>query len=180
MKYLLTLLLISFTSATALAAGSGDHGHDSGHSQANGHGHDGGHGQGGGHGHGEFAVGAPASGTPDRVIEVSMLDTMRFEFEPEFNDLHAGEVIRFEVRNDGKIVHEFSIGNAEEQKKHAEMMRQMPNMKHVDPNTVSLEPGDSESLTWRFEGDDKVIFACNVPGHFEAGMHHDLAISKAH
>ena len=148
MKHLVSCFLMSFTSAAALATGSGDHSH----------GHD--------HSHAEFAVGGPAEGKPDRVIEVSMLDSMRIAFEPEFDYLHAGEVIRFDVHNDGAILDEFSISNAEEQRKHAEMMRKMPNMKHDDPNTVSLEPGASASLTWRFTGDDTVIFACNVSGHF--------------
>ena len=161
MKYLVTFVLLSFTSVSALAAGSSNHSHD----------HD--------HGHGEYAVGGPANGKPDRVVDVSMLDTMSYVFEPELHNLHVGEVIRFNVRNDGNIVHEFSIGNAEEQRKHAEMMRKMPDMKHDDPNTVSLQPGESATLTWRFKGDDTVIFACNVPGHFEAGMHRALDINVA-
>lgn len=159
MKYLTTLILSSFIATTALAAGSHDHSHD--------------------HGKADFQVGQPHDGDPDRVIEVSMRDTMRFVFDPDFHQLHAGEVIRFEVRNDGQVVHEFSIGNAEEQKKHAEMMRKMPDMKHDDPNTVSLEPGERASLTWKFQGDDTVVFACNEPGHFEAGMHHSLDIQVA-
>jgi uncharacterized cupredoxin-like copper-binding protein len=27
-------------------------------------------------------------------------------------------------------------------------------------------------------GKDTVVFACNIPGHFEAGMQHALAIEK--
>ena len=50
------------------------------------------------------------------------------------------------------------------------MMRQMPRMVHEDPNTLTVEPGDTKVLTWRFEGDDPVVFACNIPGHSEAGM----------
>jgi len=161
MKYLVTFFFLTFTSAAVLAAGSDDHSHSHDHGQA------------------RFEVGKPAEGQPDRVIEVSMQDTMRFVFSPEFHQLRAGEVIRFNVRNDGSIVHEFSIGNAEEQKKHAEMMRRMPNMKHDDPNTVSLAPGESATLTWHFHGDDTVVFACNEPGHFEAGMHHSLDIEMA-
>ena len=161
MKYLVTFFFLTFTSAQVLAAGSSDHSH----------GHD--------HGHAEFAVGGPAKGEPDRVIEVSMVDTMRFVFDPAFDSLYTGEVVRFNVHNDGKVAHEFSIGNAAEQKQHAEMMRKMPNMKHDDPNTVSLAPGESASLTWRFKGDDTVVFSCNVPGHFEAGMHHSLDMQVA-
>ena len=115
------------------------------------------------HGH-AYSVCAPSSDEPDRVFSVSMRDTMRFVFDPEFTELHAGEVIRSDVSNDGAILHEFSIGNAAEQVEHAKMMRKMPNMKHEDPNTVSLPPGASASLTWRFEGKDSVVFACNIPG----------------
>jgi hypothetical protein len=76
--------------------------------------------------------------TADRQIKVSMLDTMRFVFEPELKSLKHGETIEFVVTNDGAIQHEFSIGNAVDQVKHAEMMRKMPDMDHQDPNTVSL------------------------------------------
>ena len=128
------------------------------------------------HGHASFSVGEPAKGKVDRVFEVSLQDSMRFVFRPDFNELHDGEVIRFNLHNDGAIRHEFSIGSSEEQAAHAAMMRRMPQMKHDDPNAVSLDPGESSSITWRFEGDETVVFACNIPGHFEAGMHYDLPI----
>jgi uncharacterized cupredoxin-like copper-binding protein len=130
-----------------------------------------------GHGGGKFSVGEPGKGTPDRRIKVSMRDTMRFIFEPELNSLRHGETIEFIVINDGVIQHEFSIGNAEDQVKHAEMMRKMPNMDHEDPNTVSLPAGETSRLSWKFMGDDTVVFACNFPGHFEAGMKHMLPIT---
>jgi uncharacterized cupredoxin-like copper-binding protein len=121
-------------------------------------------------------VGVPGKGAPDRSVSVSMQDTMKFAFSPELGELKNGETIEFKVRNDGQIQHEFSIGNAEEQVKHASMMQKMPNMKHNDPNTVSLAPGESAKLSWKFMGKDTVVFACNIPGHFEAGMHHNMAI----
>jgi uncharacterized cupredoxin-like copper-binding protein len=46
----------------------------------------------------------------------------------------------------------------------------MPGMTHSDGNTMTVEPGMTETLTWDFEGDDVVVFACNIPGHYEAGM----------
>jgi uncharacterized cupredoxin-like copper-binding protein len=116
------------------------------------------------HGHEAFSVGKPGQGKPDRQIKVSMTDN--------------GQTIEFIVRNDGKLAHEFSIGNAEDQARHAEMMRNMPAMKHEDPNTVSLEPGEQARLSWQFLGNDTVVFSCNIPGHFEAGMKHALAIGQ--
>lgn len=47
-------------------------------------------------------------------------------------------------------------------------------MAHDDPNALLLEPGESGEVTWRFDTlpAEKVVlqFACNVPGHYEAGM----------
>jgi len=58
------------------------------------------------------------------------------------------------------------------------MMQNMPDMKHNDPNTVSLAPGKSAKLSRKFMGKDTVVFACNIPGHFEAGMKKVLAIGE--
>ncbi|MDC1287783.1 hypothetical protein N8198_07850 [Gammaproteobacteria bacterium] len=49
-------------------------------------------------------------------------------------------------------------------------------MKHNDPNTISLAAGESVRLSWKFMGKDTVVFARNVPGHFEAVMKHIRAI----
>jgi uncharacterized cupredoxin-like copper-binding protein len=151
------LLFMIFIPTLGIASGTHEHGHDGA----------------------KFSVGEPGKGPPDRQVKVAMLDTMRFSFEPELNFLKDGETIEFIVTNNGVIKHEFSIGNAEDQVKHAEMMRKMPDMDHQDPNTVSLSAGEMARLSWRFTGDDTVVFACNIPGHFEAGMKHVLAITTA-
>ena len=39
-----------------------------------------------------------------------------------------------------------------------------------DPNTVMLEPGQSAELTWTFAQATGLEFACNIPGHYQAGM----------
>lgn len=145
--------------------------------------HVGAHGDGHGHADSSFSVGEPGSGHPDRVIKVSMLDTMRFEFTPALNTIADGETIEFHVVNDGIIMHEFSIGDAQDQIKHARAMKDMmvsgdTSMSHRDPNTVAHEPGKSGKLSWKFIGaDNNVVFACNIPGHFEAGMHHKVDIN---
>ena len=156
MKHLLKVVVLSLFSSTALAGGTHSDSHD----------------------HMKYSVGEPGKGTPDRVISVSMQDSMRFVFTPEVGEIKQGETIEFQVKNDGSIQHEFSIGNAEDQVKHAQMMQKMPDMKHSDPNTVSLVPGESATLAWKFMGKDTVVFACNIPGHFEAGMKQVQAIGS--
>jgi uncharacterized cupredoxin-like copper-binding protein len=82
------------------------------------------------------------------------------------------------VTNAGKIEHEFVIGDAEEQRQHAAMMEEMPDMKHDEGNAVSLEPGQTKKLIWRFEKPETVEIACHVPGHYEAGMHAIVTVAR--
>ncbi|MGB5121546.1 MAG: copper-binding protein, partial [Vibrio fluvialis] len=35
---------------------------------------------------------------------------------------------------------------------------------------VTVQPGKAKQLMWHFQGDNHVEFACNIPGHAEAGM----------
>ena len=154
MKHVTTAVLLGLFSTAAMATGSHDHSHAPS----------------------QYGVGEPGKGEPDRIVAVSMQDSMRFVFDPQLDEITDGETIEFRVTNDGQVQHEFSIGTAEEQIRHAQMMQKMPNMKHDDPNTVSLAPGESARISWKFIGKDEVVFACNIPGHFEAGMKHTRQI----
>ncbi len=136
-KTVTAILSIFVLSVGAYAGGEhGEHEHEEKSAQEKPHDDSGGH----GHGSHEHAgqsspTGAPASAADvSKTIRVTMLDTMRYEFG-DFLDIQADEVVRFVVTNKGKVRHEFSIGNAEEQREHAKMMREMPNMVHQDGNT---------------------------------------------
>lgn len=124
------------------------------------------------------SVGEPASAAEaTKTIRVITMDTMRYEFSPKPN-LKAGDIVKFIVNNQGNTPHEFSIGDENEQKAHGKMMRKMPNMVHEDGNTVTVKPGETRELTWKFKGDNKVVFACNIPGHYEAGMFKEIVLTK--
>jgi uncharacterized cupredoxin-like copper-binding protein len=148
-----------------------------------------------GHSHDTAAIGEPAKPTArTRTVQVVMGDNY---FEPETVQVQAGETVRFVVRNKGEFLHEFNIGtaamHAEHQKEMAMMVEhgmltatgvneqmmkmdhsRMPgmnhSMKHDDPNSVLVEPGKTRELTWKFSKAATLEFACNVPGHYEAGM----------
>jgi uncharacterized cupredoxin-like copper-binding protein len=135
------------------------------------------------HGHGEGghkgAVGKPA--TPEeatRTIPVVLNDQMKIIFKEPLTEIKSGSIIKFTVANEGDIRHEFSIGNQEEQKEHAEMMRKMPSMVHTDGNTIMVDSGKTKILTWHFEGEDTVVFSCNIPGHYEAGMFKNVVLKQ--
>lgn len=122
-------------------------------------------------------VGLPAKpADATQIVKVTLTDAMKIQFDPELSSIKSGTVIQFVVTNTGKIPHEFSIGNQKDQQAHAAMMRKMPGMVHDDGTTLTVKPGMSDSLTWNFKGDDVVVFACNVPGHYEAGMFQKTAL----
>lgn len=135
-----------------------------------GHSEDGTHDSNAAHGHGHDAVnGRPGDAAQvSRVIDMTMEDTMRFT--PEQVTVKAGETVRFFLKNTGQVPHEFVIGSMDELREHAEMMRRMPEMKHDDPNSITLAPGQIGGVIWQFDRAGAVDFACLVPGHFEAGM----------
>lgn len=158
----------------------------------------------GGHGHGEtLAFGEPGdSAVADRTVEIVMVDNY---FEPEALVVQAGETVRFVVRNEGEFLHEFNIGtaamHAEHQKEMMTMMEHgmmtatgvdhemmkmdhgangMAGHVHDDPNSVLVEPGETRELVWRFAQATGLEFACNVPGHYEAGMMGEIEFGAGH
>ncbi|ELH7949292.1 cupredoxin family protein [Vibrio fluvialis] len=116
-------------------------------------------------------VGMSATGSkPTKVVHVLLSDDMTITFKKEV-DIQPNDVVQFVIMNTGKIDHEFSIGSAKEQLTHREMMRSMNGQHmHDSGNTVTVQPGKAKQLMWHFQGDNHVEFACNIPGHAEAGM----------
>lgn len=111
----------------------------------------------------------------DRTIEVTALDTMAFE--PDTITVSAGETITFVVTNVGEAVHEFTLGDQAMQDAHAEEMADMgAGMGHDGHNSVSLEPGETKELTWRFGDAGTVLYACHEPGHYQAGMRGEITV----
>lgn len=93
----------------------------------------------------------------------------------------VGETVKFVFVNKGEQDHELTIGDAAMQLEHRKMMQDMaamPNMdmskmpgdKHAAESTISVKPGESKSLVWRFTKPGSFEFACNYPGHAEVGM----------
>lgn len=118
--------------------------------------------------------GDPAKAT--RTVEIRMSDAMRFT--PASIKVKKGETIRFVVKNEGRLKHEMVLGSLAELKEHAETMAKFPEMEHDDPNAISVEPGKTGELVWRFTKAGKFDFACLVPGHFEAGMQGKISVRR--
>ena len=70
------------------------------------------------------------------------------------------------------------LGTSAELKQHAALMRKFPQMRHSDPNAISVEPGKTGELIWQFTKAGTFGFACLVPGHFEAGMKGTIVVKR--
>jgi uncharacterized cupredoxin-like copper-binding protein len=103
-----------------------------------------------------------------RTIEVRMSDTMRFT--PDRIDVKQGETIRFVHKNDGKVMHEFVLGTKKELDEHAALMTKFPDMEHDEPYMSHVAPSKTGEVVWTFNRSGEFLFACLIPGHYEAGM----------
>lgn len=136
-------------------------------------------------------VGEPGkSGDVTRTINVKMYDNY---YEPESMKIKEGETVKFVITNAGELVHEFNIATGDMHRAHQpemmmmmehgvlegdrinwdaakKMQASMGHGMHNDPNSVLLEPGKSGEITWKFPEHAELEFACNVPGHYDAGM----------
>lgn len=146
-----------------------------------------------------YDFGQPATADKaSRSVEVVMSD---IAFSPQTIDIKAGETVRFVLVNKGQLLHEFNLGDAAMHARHQQEMLQMQQsgmltptgmkemdhsamagmdhvMKHDDPNSVLVEPGKTAELTWTFSKATNLEFACNIPGHYQAGMVGKLTVSQ--
>lgn len=119
---------------------------------------------------GTLDVGTPADADEAaRTVEINARDTL--VFEPASVSVAAGEAITFVVTNTGQAVHEFTLGDAAMQQEHADAMAHLPaGVAHELPNSITLRPGETKQLTWRFGDAVSLEFACHEPGHYDGGM----------
>jgi len=129
---------------------------------------------GAGHGAGSHHNMATPNSDAIRTIEVVARD---IEFSTNQIQVNPGETVRFLIRNEGELEHDFTIGDADTQAAHrAEMQAMMSGASdgdshdHQAQNAVMVAPGETTELVWTFAEGESVEFGCNVPGHFEAGM----------
>ena len=125
-----------------------------------------------------------------RTIEVKMYDNY---YEPNAFKIKKGETVKFKVKNLGELVHEFNIANPMMHVQHQPEMELMveneillgdridrdkmqkmaamdKSMGHSHSNSVLLAPKEEGTLIWKFENAVNIEIACNVPGHYQAGM----------
>jgi len=125
-----------------------------------------------GHSHATFAAGEPGDAKkPARIVQVVMREgDGKMMFIPEKLEIRRGEQIRFMLRNNGELEHEFVLDSTANNIKHAKEMEKNPDMEHDDPNAKRLKPKKTDELIWRFTKRGTFEYGCLIPGHREAGM----------
>lgn len=103
-----------------------------------------------------------------------MTDTLRMQ--PDQLQVNAGETVEFVVRNDGKIRHEFFLGNEDEQSAHEMEMQQMGGMAQDEANGIFIDPGQTKRLRHTFAQAGTTIAGCHETGHFAAGMKAQISV----
>ena len=125
-----------------------------------------------------------------REVTVKMYDNY---YVPNSIKVKRNETVRFVVENMGELVHEYNIATKEMHLKHQPEMQKMVEMEiiladkidekkmkemakidhamaHKHANSLLLEPKEKGEIIWKFSTSAKLEIACNVPGHYEAGM----------
>jgi uncharacterized cupredoxin-like copper-binding protein len=128
------------------------------------------------HGTASKSFGQPgAAARVSHTVAITLTDAMHFS--PASLSFRQGETVRLHIVNAGKLPHEFVLGTHDEIVEHAALMRQMPNMVHTDAGSVRVAPGRSADLVWQFSVAGTFLYACLVPGHWEAGMQGHVTVA---
>ena len=124
------------------------------------------------HDHVGFSAGEPGNPKkPARIVQIAMREgDGKMMYVPEKIAVRKGEQIKFVIRNDGLLDHEFILATTEENLKHAKEMMKNPEMEHDDPNAQRLAPKQVKEIVWKFTKAGTFEFGCLIPGHREAGM----------
>ena len=121
------------------------------------------------------STGASSAG---RVVEIAMTDNA---YGPVSISVTKGETVTFRFRNNGQAIHEAIIGDDTYQMDHGASMtgsmmagaKDDHGMGHGGKgadNLVTVKPGKTGDLTYRFDASGTMLIGCHQPGHYEAGM----------
>jgi uncharacterized cupredoxin-like copper-binding protein len=111
-----------------------------------------------------------------RTIQITGTDRMRYT--PSVIRVKQGETVRLVMMNGGKLMHETVLGTRKELEEHYALMKKFPEMEHDEPNMIHVKPGETGDMIWQFTRPGEFEFACLIPGHWEAGMHGKVIVSK--
>ncbi|WP_029012693.1 cupredoxin domain-containing protein [Niveispirillum irakense] len=145
------------------------------------------------------AAGQPGKAdTATRTLDVTLGEHF---IDPGTIRVAPGETVRFRVTNKGEFLHSFVIADTKTHGDRQAMMGMMLDhgmitetavnpdqmkmdhgdghgMNHDHHDLLLVAPGKSAELVWTFPQGGDIVIACDMPGHYEAGMAASLTITR--
>jgi uncharacterized cupredoxin-like copper-binding protein len=104
-----------------------------------------------------------------RTIDIDMRDN---DFSQPSVEVKAGEKVQFVFHNRGAVRHDAFIGDEAAQTEHEHEMRASSGAEHghVEPDAVTVEPGQTGTLSHTFDKPGTTIIGCHELNHYALGM----------
>ncbi len=100
------------------------------------------------------------------LVTVS-IDIHYSKFSISTLNVQPGTTVKFLIRNNDPINHEFIVGDAQVHARH--QIGTHPAHPPV-PGEVTVGPGELGETFFRFDKSGRYLFACHLPGHLAYGM----------
>jgi uncharacterized cupredoxin-like copper-binding protein len=100
-------------------------------------------------------------------------------FSPADLTVAVGETVAFEVANTGQAEHELVIGDEAVQAEHELEMAGEEGHGEESSYAVSVPPGETRVLVYRFDEPGELLYGCHEPGHYAAGMKGTITVVEA-
>ena len=114
---------------------------------------------------------ATGAGATTRTVEIRVHHS---RFLPGNLTVRAGTTVRFVLRNDDPIDHEFIVGDEALQLRHE---RGTEPTHGERPTEVTLPAASRTETTIRFAESGRLTYACHLPGHLAYGMSGTLEVT---
>ena len=107
---------------------------------------------------------APGTASTRDVVVITIEHSA---FDPALLEVEEGSTVRFVIRNDDPIAHEFILGDRQVQ-----LVHEKGTEAHHDtrPGEVSIPAGETRETTYTFDTAEDLIIGCHLPGHYDYGM----------
>jgi uncharacterized cupredoxin-like copper-binding protein len=120
---------------------------------------------------GGYAISDSAHADPPTVLGPGLVtvtvDVHYSKFSISTLRVRQGSTVRFLIRNDDPIHHEFIVGDSQV---HARHEKGSEATHPPVPGEVSVGPDELGETFYRFDKPGRYLFACHLPGHFAFGM----------
>ena len=111
-----------------------------------------------------------------RTVDIDMRDN---DFSPASMNVKAGETVQFAFHNNGTVRHDAFIGDEAAQMAHEQDMSMSSDMAHAghDSEGITVEPGQTGTLSHTFTTAGTTIIGCHEAGHYALGMKIDVNVT---